>query len=376
MKRNLIAMILPVLLVLLSACSPAAITSTDSAPAPSPTSPQASAAQESENALVQIDQLEVRVGVGSPIPVHALISGTLPDTCAQLSETRVQVSGATFELQLSAAPGQGAECIADPIPFRAEIPLNVIGLPEGPYQVSANGVTASFDPRQASRVPFNFAGVSLDLDPGTVDLTSGMLVPENPGSPGGPFWEAMPEHVLIALPSTQAAQTAPLNGLAVYPVEDYRRLNPQAVEILDQLEDLLAQKPADPERIPSLPVINTGQVFHTQLEYLDFRNGSGVRFLAVYSQAVDPITNRELVYVFQGLTADGRQAVAAFLPVSHPDLVDDPNALTPAELDVIYQDYGAYLEGTVAGLSEQPAGSFTPDLETLDALIASLLVVR
>jgi len=74
------------------------------------------------------------------------------------------------------------------------------------------------------------------------------------------------------------------------------------------------------------------------------------------------------------LTDDGRYAVSIFLPANHPTLPVDPNALTPEEVDVMVQDYGKYQVDIANSLSAQPVGSFTPNLEKLDALVASLKV--
>jgi hypothetical protein len=97
---------------------------------------------------IQVDSVNVEIGVGSPIPVHAIVGLSLPNTCAQLGEIRLHREGNTFYVRLIADITERADCREDSIPFRLEIPLNVVNLPEGPYEVNVNGVTASFDPRQ------------------------------------------------------------------------------------------------------------------------------------------------------------------------------------------------------------------------------------
>lgn len=99
---------------------------------------------------IQVDHVDVEIGVGSPIPVHAMVSLNLPNTCAQLGQIRLHREGTTFYVRLIASIAERADCQADSIPFRAEIPLNIVNLPEGPYEVNVNGVTASFDPRTQS----------------------------------------------------------------------------------------------------------------------------------------------------------------------------------------------------------------------------------
>lgn len=95
---------------------------------------------------IQVDSVNVEIGQGSPIPVHAIVGLSLPNSCAQLGEVRVHRDGITFFVRLVAYIVEGKGCIEDSIPFRAEIPLNIAFAPEGPYEVNVNGVTASFDP--------------------------------------------------------------------------------------------------------------------------------------------------------------------------------------------------------------------------------------
>ncbi|MBE0697395.1 MAG: hypothetical protein IH586_10770, partial [Anaerolineaceae bacterium] len=157
----------------------------------------------------------------------------------------------------------------------------------------------------------------------------------------------------------------------VYPVEDFRRLSSGAGDTIDSLETLLAQKPADAQHMPFLPIWNAAQVFHSNVQYLEFQNGSGVRYLTLYAQYAAPINNFDLFYTYQGLSADGRYYISAILPVTHPSLVEKADALTQAEMEAIAQD-PKYYPTTSTKLSAEPGASFTPSLEMLDALVTSL----
>ncbi len=96
---------------------------------------------------IQVDSVNVEVGVGSPIPVHAIVALSLPNSCAQLGEIRLHREDKTFYVRLIADITERADCREDSIPFVLEVPLNIVNLSEGPYEVNINGVTASFDPR-------------------------------------------------------------------------------------------------------------------------------------------------------------------------------------------------------------------------------------
>lgn len=94
---------------------------------------------------LSIDAVTVDTGMGSPVPVQALISGSLPDTCAQIEFIEQSRSGSTFVIQLATIPFAAADCIQAPLSFRMSLPLNVSGLPAGDYAVEANDVRTVFN---------------------------------------------------------------------------------------------------------------------------------------------------------------------------------------------------------------------------------------
>ena len=140
MNTKTLSLILFVLVWILNACSPASVA------IPSEELPAPVIAGEGYQAL-QIDDVHVEVGAGSPIPVKAIVSGNLPLACAQLGEIRVHRQDTSFFVQwLAYLPAQ-TDCAEDSIPFRLEISLNIVNLPAGPYNVNINGATATFDSR-------------------------------------------------------------------------------------------------------------------------------------------------------------------------------------------------------------------------------------
>lgn len=64
-------------------------------------------------------------------------------------------------------------------------------------------------------------------------------------------------------------------------------------------------RPATPGAIPSLPTFNAGAMMRTQVAYVGFQNGTGMRFPILYGRAYRPINKHELFYTFRGLTEDG-----------------------------------------------------------------------
>ena len=160
--------------------------------------------------------------------------------------------------------------------------------------------------------------------------------------------------------------------IMVFPVETYRTINSVAGDIINQLEQFLINKTANPENIPFLPVFNTGQFMRTQVKYIEFQNGSGVRFLTQYGQAAWPINNQDMFYTFQGLTSDGDYYFSAIFPVSHPDL-PHPDVTTMDE--AFYENFMDYAAGVEDQLNAQTEKDFFPPLLVLDNMIQSLSVI-
>jgi len=159
--------------------------------------------------------------------------------------------------------------------------------------------------------------------------------------------------------------------IMVYPVNAYIAINSTAGDIIFELEQFLASKPSNPESIPFLPVFNAAQFLHTQVGYITFQNGEGVRFLTQYGQAAWPVNNDDMFYTFQGITDDGQFYISAVLPISHPSL-PDPETMNVDE--AFYNNFTNYVIEIEDQLNTQSPDSFAPTLSMLDGMIESLLV--
>ncbi len=226
-------------------------------------------------------------------------------------------------------------------------------------------------PPTATQPPATTPGeISLDLSGLAKDQTV-ETVPAVPASAGGPIWEVLPLYRRVTLQGYPVTDHLMKAQIFIFPAADLAGFNEGAGRIATDLQALLlSQMPA--EIMPFLPLFNAQQVMHAQVKYLDFKSGSGVRFLTQFDQAPLPINNFELIYTFQGLTKDGKYYIAAVLPVTHPDL--PANNQVSAQQATELNDFPAYLAKTVTWLDQQAAGSFTPDLAKLDALIQSIEV--
>jgi len=207
----------------------------------------------------------------------------------------------------------------------------------------------------------------LDIAQGKKDETIAAIQPNDER----PYWEIMPEHLLVTLEDYPIRDHILKPQIFVYPMADLPKFNTGAATIASDLKSLLEDRQIN-DYLPFLPMFNAAQVMHSQVKFLEFKNGSGVRFLTQFDQAPLPINNIELIYTFQGLTSDGKYYVAAVFPVNHADLPNSNQVVAQQESDL--EEFPTYLEQTIAWLGQQPDASFTPDLSALDALIQTIEV--
>lgn len=212
--------------------------------------------------------------------------------------------------------------------------------------------------------------ITLDMD-GIAQDQMVETVAAVPANSGGPPWDILPEYRRITLQGYPVSDHLMKPQIFIYPLAGLAEYNEGAAQIATDLQALLQTQQAG-EYMPFLPLFNASQVMHPQVQYLNFKNGSGVRFLTQFNQGPMPVNSFGLFYTFQGLTNDGQYYVAAVLPVTHPEL--PPTQQVDAQTEEDLKDYPAYMAETIAWLEQQPGDSFTPDLAQLDALIQSLEV--
>jgi len=239
-----------------------------------------------------------------------------------------------------------------------------------PTAMSVSEVTPTYFPLSFPDV--SYGNVNLAYPPGSGfviegDTVAALTEPE--------FW-AIPEHVELTFMNYPLSDTFHYPRVMVFPLVEYEAMNSLAGELITELEDLLAEQPASPERIPFIPIWNAGPAFLSQVEYVDFQSGPGVRFISRYGQDAWPISNQELFYAYQGITEDGEFLVSAVLPISHPMLPPDGESALGEDYEGFIAGYEEYIQGIESDLNEADPTSFTPDLTVLDALMWSVSINR
>ncbi len=214
--------------------------------------------------------------------------------------------------------------------------------------------------------------VTLDLDSAVAAAMMQRTIPAVEATDQTPYWALLPDHVEVGLTDYAQPNSVQMPTIYVYPVAELKEMNQTGPDQVDQLAELLNKKPdlATIKPLPFLPLFNAQSMFNVQAQYMDFANGSGIRYLTQFGQAAGPVTNEELFYTFQGLTDDGAYYVAAVLPIAQSDLPADT-----ASADTRFADgFEAYIQGVMEGLATAAPDSFTPKLETLDNMVHTISV--
>lgn len=226
----------------------------------------------------------------------------------------------------------------------------------------------------------------LSVDPGS--LAAAVHIVSRPGTPysdAPAFGGAAPAHLALTFDQETLSDSPLARQLRAYPVEAWRALfqahDPDLIdERIDRLTRLIADRPTDlagprtgQNEIPVLPIIGASQVMVAQPRVLDFAGGSGVAFVTTYAQDPQPLTNDNLFYTFQGLTADGRTWISLFYPVRAAGLpasfADSPAAADP---QTFMNGFLAYLGQATKELDALKPEQFRPDLGQLDALVRTI----
>jgi hypothetical protein len=223
----------------------------------------------------------------------------------------------------------------------------------GAASITQDGITLFYDP-------------SLILDI-TADTVPAALEP-------GPYVEAHPDYVTFSFILDSGA-------LSVVRVEDYAALSDSAEEELQRLKEMIAARPSQVQGcIPQPPMSAfyatcSHQQFGANIDFVNFQNGSGVRFVTVYAiQDAVPVSNEHLAYVFQGFTEDERYYVSAGYHITHMDL-EEFVAEIPQEVyaDASGESLRQYFEEYEAILNAAE-GRYQPLLSRFDEMLSSLRI--
>jgi hypothetical protein len=268
-----------------------------------------------------------------------------------------------FALVFSAcSPANQATGLPEPTATSAPVATSTPTVPPEPTVPAAS--TATQVPAQD-----NLPGLSLD----TGSLATGFQVETVPAASAGETIAAvdvLPAYIRATLQGYPILSSAWQPQIFIYPIAELAKTNEAAGKVIASLQTLI-QSPQEIPLMPFLPLTGDVQRISPQIQYLDFKNGQGLRYLTDYGNGISPINNSGLIYTYQGITGDGKYYVAAVLPVNHSSLPAD-DIVTGNEPPEFRSDYKTYLANVDQDLFVQAPGSFNPDLTLLDAMLSSL----
>jgi hypothetical protein len=184
-----------------------------------------------------------------------------------------------------------------------------------------------------------------------------------------------PEHIRFEFEQYLVADHFFTPFIRVYPVSDYQAISETAVSTIQNLQTTLREQPGGGmfSSLPSLPLWGAVQIFTTQVQYINFQNGSGLRYLSMFGQDMSPPDNRNLVYIYQGITNDQAYYISAVLPITHPLLPDDGyESIT--DWDAFFDGWEDHLQTTIQDLEQADPLSFFPSILLLDEMMTSFWV--
>ena len=182
--------------------------------------------------------------------------------------------------------------------------------------------------------------------------------------------------------------------ISVYPVNDFAKaysVNEKLVKSMQQKIKGLKEVIKDPSlrlegQIPHLPFRDATDNFYVRVKQFNFVGGKGVLFVTHWTHGVALVSNRNLVYRFEGFTDDGRYYITAETPISVRFLPFDPpdrfegftyenlyEAYRRPEMKRRYEDY---LKSITERLRKLEPIDFYPNLEHFESMIGSLKVAK
>jgi len=231
----------------------------------------------------------------------------------------------------------------------------------------------------AAEVPAD--SIRIDVQ-GLASSYSWEVVPGYPAAPG-PGGVGSPAYVVVTFDGATVTETLDANGPRIYfyPTEAYINVAGDSVAVqVEQLVSLSALADGvTPEPDTAMPLLPPpGSYMDRWVQYLKlpFAQGTGIRYVSdsPYRQQLGVWANDTTGYYYQALTEDGRFYISMFWPVSTASL---PNTADEAAEDVKAQatnpeTNAAYQESIRSTLNELSASDWTPNLDELDALAASI----
>jgi hypothetical protein len=178
----------------------------------------------------------------------------------------------------------------------------------------------------------------------------------------------LPEYVCLNL-TVDPPQDFPYDHLCVVKTTDMEYY-------VKDLNRILDDKPAfdSPDGRTQIPIPFNGavQLIQAQLHYLETDTLRGIGFVTYYAQDDFPVTNNGLEYNFSGLTKDGKYIIDFAYRIRSAVL--SSKAVTMEQATAVRANPLKYYKSVVDKLNPTTHADFTPNLDSLDAVINSIVI--
>jgi hypothetical protein len=158
MKAKSLSLLALIGVLISNACSPFTITSTGGEQPTVEVGTIPAVTAEAHTPL-SVEHVEVQVGVGSPIPVEIVASGSWADLCSQIAEVQSGIDDFQIGVTVLVSTTESCSPGNQGLPFRFALPLNFADMSAGTYAITVNGASTTLEwPPEADPMTGSISG--------------------------------------------------------------------------------------------------------------------------------------------------------------------------------------------------------------------------
>lgn len=220
----------------------------------------------------------------------------------------------------------------------------------------------------------DYEGVNFIVPSQVANNAYGEILPaDTTGSPNEPF-SIYPETTAFYFENYQVPISYTDQILMIFPVAEYESIDSGVGAKITALRRLLDNRSTTgAAALPLIPGYDGEQLFFSNVKFINFKNGRGVRYITMYGDEVSPVNNETLMYIYQGITNDGAYLVSVILPVNNP-VLPDSYEIPDGDYDAFEENYDTYISDITRKLNAEADARFLPGLQWLDGMVQSLSV--
>ncbi|HEY9678536.1 MAG TPA: hypothetical protein V6C76_11035 [Drouetiella sp.] len=233
---------------------------------------------------------------------------------------------------------------------------------QSPQPVNKNGE------KPKSAHPTAMPSMSVDIDTtGIAKSTKVQIVPKEKYDKEEEIvhLNGAPQHVKVIFDGKKVESDNDFmdQHLLIYPIKEWEATFPPMFKKefnkrISDLKKMIATKSgAGLKELPILPDSDGAELLHSKIKPLAFKSGSGITFIACYGNGDGPYKADDFFYTFQGITADGKNYVSFFWPVTATGMKPDTEQKKAEKF-----------------IEDLPRAKFSPSLEALDKAVSSISI--